>query len=345
MKDTMERVSLNWSELSFDYRQTDGHIEVRFENDAWGSARVVDGDTINMSIASTCLHYGQECFEGLKAFEARDGRMLVFRPEENARRMGRTAKKIHMVSPDEPTFLSAVDEVIRINRRYLPPYGSGASLYIRPLLIGVSALIGVRPSADFLFVVFATPVGPYFKGGLKPIQLIIMEDYDRAAPHGLGDAKTGGNYAAGLRGMLAARARGFAEALYLDAKENKYIEETGASNFFGITKDGRYVTPRSPSILPSITNKSLMQVARDLGLTVEQRPIHAEELHEFVEAGAVGTAAVITPIEGVQYHDELIRFSDRSEVGPVCRKLYERLTAIQSGDYEDTHGWTHEVQR
>ncbi len=343
MKDTVERVNLNWSELSFDYRRTDGHVEQLYTDGAWGPARVVEDDTIRLPIAATCLHYGQECFEGLKAFETKDGRIIVFRPEQNAQRMIHTAEKIHMVPPSQEDFVAAVEEVVRVNRRFVPPCGSGASLYIRPLLIGVSPIIGVRPSLDYLFVVFATPVGPYFKGGLKPIRLIVMEDYDRAAPHGLGDAKTGGNYAAGLRGLLAAKSRGFAEALYLDPEEHRYVEETGASNFFGITRDGAYVTPDSRSILPSITNRSLMQVAEDLGLRVERRRIAVDELGEFVEVGAVGTAAVITPVHAIQYRDRLFTYGDENTVGETTRALYERLTAIQHGDAEDVHGWTHEV--
>ncbi len=343
MKETVERANLNWSELSFDYRRTDGHVEQLYSNGEWSEARVVEDDTIRLPIAATCLHYGQECFEGLKAFETRDGRVVLFRPRDNARRMIHTAEKIHMVPPSEDDFVAACEKVVRINRRYVPPYGSGASLYLRPLLIGISPIIGVRPSLDYLFLVFATPVGPYFKGGLKPIRLIVMEDCDRAAPHGLGDAKTGGNYAAGLRGLLMAKERGFAEALYLDPAEHRYIEETGASNFFGITRDGAYVTPDSSSILPSITNRSLMQVAEDLGLRVERRRIPVEELEEFVEVGAVGTAAVITPVHAIQYRDRLFTYGDEDHVGETTRRLYERLTGIQHGDVEDAHGWTHEV--
>jgi branched-chain amino acid aminotransferase len=323
--------------------KTDGHVEYSCTDGEWNKGSIVDDDHINISVSSTCLHYGQECFEGLKGFETKDGRVLVFRPDENAKRMIRTAEKIHMAPPPEDMFLEGIDRVVRQNKRYIPPHGSGASLYIRPLLIGVSGFIGVRPSNDYLWLAFACPVGPYFKGGLTPIKLMIMEDFDRAAPDGLGDAKTGGNYAAGLRGMLLAREQGFAEALYVDPSNKQYIEETGASNFFGITKDGKYVTPESRSILPSITNKSLMQVAEDLGMGVERRPIHVEELFEFAEVGAVGTAAVITPIHAIQYRDKLIEYTDDDTVGPVSKKLYDTLTGIQAGDIEDKHGWNREI--
>jgi len=342
-KVSMQKADLKWGELPFGYTKTDGHVQYLYSDGEWSELKVADGDKIELSIASTCLHYGQECFEGLKAFETKDGRVQVFRPDENHARMERTADKIHMIAPTREMFLEGIDEVVRINRRFIPPYGSGASLYIRPLLIGVSGQIGVRPSLDYLFLAFACPVGPYFKGGLTPIKLLIMEDYDRAATHGLGDAKTGGNYAAGLRGMLAARERGFAEALYLDPGEHKYIEETGASNFFAITKEGAYVTPESSSILPSITNKSLMQVAADLGMKVERRKVPVEELFDIAEVGAVGTAAIITPIHAIGYRDELIEFTDEHSVGPVSKQLYETITGIQSGDLEDTHGWMHEI--
>lgn len=343
LQESMDKVHLNWGELPFGYMRTDGHVEYSYVDGTWDDGSIVEDDTINISISSTCLHYGQECFEGLKAFETSDGRVLTFRPEENAQRMIRTAHKIHMVPPTTEIFLEAINRVVRQNKRFIPPYGSGASLYIRPLLIGVSGFIGVRPSLDFLFLAFACPVGPYFKAGLKPIKVRVMEDIDRAAPDGLGDIKTGGNYAAGLRGLLAAKEEGFAEALYLDPREKKYIEETGASNFFGITKDGCYVTPESSSILPSITNRSLMHVAKDIGLSVERRPVHVEELYDFVEVGAVGTAAVITPIHAIGYRDKLIEFGDEDTVGPVSRKLHDTLVGIQTGDLEDKHGWMHEI--
>lgn len=343
MKETVQKANLNWSELPFAYVKTDGHVEYYYRNGVWNDGEVVEEDTITLPMSATCLHYGQEVFEGLKVFEAADGRVLAFRPEENARRMERSSRKLMMTPPPAELFLEAVERVVRLNKRFVPPHGSGASLYIRPLLLGVSGIIGVKPSEDYLFLVFSTPVGPYFKGGLKPIRLRVEEAVDRAAPLGVGDAKTGGNYAAGLRAGVAARRDGFAEALYLDAKEKLYVDETNASNFFGITRDGTYVTPDADTILPSITNKSLMELAKDLGLKVERRPVHIDELPAFVEAGAVGTAAVITPVHEIEYRGEKIRYGSPDEIGPTCRKLYDALTAIQCGDAEDTHGWTHAI--
>ena len=343
MKDTMDRVQLDWGKLPFDYMKTDCHLEYRFDGEKWDEGTVVEDDRISISMASTCLHYGQECFEGLKVFETKDGRALTFRPEENGRRMIRTAKKVLMVAPPEEVFVDAVDRVVKLNRRYIPPYGSGASLYIRPLLLGVTGTVGIKPSQKYLFVVFATPVGPYFPTGLKPVKLWVEEEIDRAAPNGVGDAKLGGNYAAGLRAATAAKAKGFAEALYLDAREKKYIDELGAANFFGITKDGVYVTPQSPSILPSITNRSLQQIARDLGITVEHRPVEVSELANLAEAGCVGTAAIITPVQSIQYRDQSFVYTGPDEVGPVTKKLYDTLTGIQAGDIEDKHGWTREI--
>lgn len=343
MKDIVDKVDLNWGELPFDYMKTDAHIEYRFDGEKWDEGSAVEDDHISISMASTCLHYGQECFEGIKVFETKDGRALTFRPVENARRMQRTADKVLMVAPPEEMFVEAVERVVKLNARFIPPYGSGASLYIRPLLIGVTGTIGIKASKEYLFVVFATPVGPYFPTGLKPVKLWIEEEIDRAAPNGVGDAKLGGNYAAGLRAAAAAKARGFAEALYLDAREKKYIDELGAANFFAITKDGKYVTPSSPSILLSVTNNSLQQIARDLDIPVEHRPVEVSELGDFAETGCVGTAAIITPVESIQYRDKTFVYSGPDEVGPITKQLYDTLTGIQSGDIEDQHGWTHEI--
>lgn len=343
MKDIMDRVELNWRDLPFDYVRTDCHLEYNFKDGKWDGGVVVEDDKLNISIAATGLHYGQECFEGLKAYETKDGRVLVFRPDENGKRMIRTAKKVLMEAPPVELFVEAVDRVVQLNKRFIPPYGSGASLYIRPLLLGVTGTVGIKPSREYMFVVFATPVGPYFKGGLKPIKLKVEEDVDRAAPGGVGDAKLGGNYAAGLRASYGARADGFSEVLYLDAKEKHYIDESGAANFFGITKDGVYVTPESPSILPSITNKSLVQLAKDEGMKVERRPVHVEELFEFVEAGLVGTAAIIAPVGSITYRDKVISYPTGEGIGPMSKRLYDRLTGIQAGDVEDTHEWTREI--
>lgn len=345
MKGAMERVKFDWGTLPFDYIKTDCHLEYRFQDGKWDDGKVVEDDSINLHISSTCLHYGQQAFEGLKVFEAKDGRILCFRPEENAKRMARTAKKIFMEPFPEDKYLEAIEKVTRLNARFIPPYGSGASLYVRPLLIGVSGTVGVKPSTEYVWLIFVTPVGPYFKNGLTPIKLMVEEVVDRAAPNGVGDVKVGGNYAAGLRASFGAKSKGFDEVLYLDATHKKYIDESGATNFFGITKDGKYVTPGSHTILPSITNKSLRVIASDLGIPVEERDIPVEELREFVETGCCGTAAIITPVESITWKNEPIKYLDPGEVcGPTSRKLYDQLTGIQCGDVEDTRGWVREIK-
>lgn len=344
MKETMAKADLKWDELPFDYIRTDCHIEYNFRDGKWDAGTVVEDDKISISLASTCLHYGQECFEGMKVYETRDGRALAFRPQENARRMALTAKKIMMVAPPEKVFVEGVDRAVKLNRRFIPPYGSGASLYIRPLLIGVTGTVGIKPSREYMFVVFVTPVGPYFRTGLKPVKLWVETAVDRAAPNGVGDAKTGGNYAAGMRATWAAREKGYPEVLFLDARTKRFIDESGSSNFFAITRDGTYVTPKSPSILDSVTNKSLMQIASDMGMKVERRPIELGELPNFVEAGLVGTATIITPVHAIQNGNKLIQYGSPTDVGNVSIKLRDALLAVQNGDGPDPHGWTHEIE-
>jgi branched-chain amino acid aminotransferase len=339
----MSRADLKWGDLPFDYVRTDYHVVYTFRDGKWDAGEVVEGDQITLSIASTCLHYGQECFEGMKVYETRDGRAIAFRPLENAARMAYTAKKLLMTAPPPELFLEGVERAVRLNRRFVPPYGSGASLYVRPLLIGTTGTVGIKPSREYKFVVFVSPVGPYFKSGLKPVRLWVETEVDRASPGGVGDAKTGGNYAAGLRATWGARDRGYAEVLFLDSRQKKFVDESGSSNFFAITKDGKYVTPRSPSILASITNKSLIQMAQDMGITVEQRRVEATELPEFAEAGLIGTATIIAPVYEIQHGDRLIRYGDADTVGPVSAKLREALLAIQTGDAADPHGWMHEI--
>jgi branched-chain amino acid aminotransferase len=343
MKETIHTADLNWSELPFDYVRTDCHLEYVYRDGKWDQGTVAEDDTITISVASTCLHYGQECFEGLKVYETKDGRALAFRPEENARRMEYTAKKTLMIAPPAELFVEAVDRIAKLNRRFIPPYGSGAALYVRPLLIGITGTIGIKPSKEYMLAVIATPVGPYFKTGLKPVRLWVEEEVDRAAPLGVGDAKLGGNYAAGLRATYGARDRGFAEVLFLDSKHHKYIDESGSSNFFAITKDGRYVTPKSSSILPSITNKSLMDVARDLKIPVEQRPVELTELPNFAETGLVGTATIIPPVYAIQHGKKSITYGGPNDVGPVSTRLRDALLAIQTGDAPDTHDWAREI--
>ncbi len=339
----MEKANLNWSELSFAYMKTDCHLEYYYRNGKWDDGSVVEGDNVSLNIASTCLHYGQECFEGLKVFEGKNGEALVFRVDENAKRMKHSAETLMMEPFPEEKFIEAVTKLVKLNKRFIPPYGSGCSLYIRPVMLGISGLIGVRPSDNYLFMIFCTPVGPYFPTGLKPIKLLVEETWDRAAPQGVGHAKAGGNYAAGLRVSKKVKSLGYQEALYLDAKEKKYIDESGPANFFAITKDGKYVTPKSDSILASITTKSLIQLAKDMGMEVERRPVEITEMDNFKEAGCCGTAAVITPVKSITYKNDTVTLTDGDEVGPVVTGLYNKLTGIQSGDEEDIHNWVRKV--
>lgn len=332
--------NIDWSNLPFGYLPTDYNVRCYYRNGQWGEIEVSSSESINIHMAATALHYGQEAFEGQKAFRCPDGKIRVFRIKDNAERMQSTCRGILM--PELPTeiFVEMVRRVVLLNERFIPPYESGASLYIRPLLIGTGPQVGVKPANEYLFIIFVTPVGPYFKGGFATNDYVITRQYDRAAPQGTGIYKVGGNYAAGLRANRWAHELGYAGEFYLDAKEKKYIDECGAANFFGI-KNNTYITPKSTSILPSITNKSLMQLAEDLGMKVERRPIPEEELLTFEEAGACGTAAVISPIERIDdvENGKSYVISKDGKPGPVCTKLYNKLRAIQYGDEPDTHGW------
>ncbi len=331
---------IDWVNLSFGYMKTDYNVRINFRNNAWGELEVSSDEHLNMHMAATCLHYGQEAFEGLKAFRGVDGKVRIFRLEENAARLQSTCQGIMMAELPTERFKEAILKVVKLNERFIPPYGTGASLYIRPLLIGTGAQVGVRPADEYMFVVFVTPVGPYFKGGFSTNPYVIIREFDRAAPHGTGTFKVGGNYAASLRASRKAHDLGYAAEFYLDAKEKKFIDECGAANFFGI-KDNTYITPKSSSILPSITNKSLMQLAEDMGMTVERRPIAEEELSTFEEAGACGTAAVISPIERIDdlEKDKSYIIAKDGKPGPVCTKLYNKLRGIQYGEEPDMHGW------
>ena len=332
--------TIDWASLSFGYRKTDYNVRCYYRDGKWGEIEVCSEETIPMHMAATCLHYGQEAFEGLKAYRCPDGKVRVFRSDENAARLQSTCRGILM--PELPTerFNEMVDRVVRLNERWIPPYESGATLYIRPLLIGTSAQVGVHPATEYLFLIFVTPVGPYFKGGFATNPYVIIREHDRSAPLGTGIYKVGGNYAASLTANKKAHDLGYSCEFYLDAKEKKYMDECGAANFFGI-KNNTYVTPKSTSILPSITNKSLMQLAEDLGLKVERRQIPEEELATFEEAGACGTAAVISPISYIDDLDTKQRFtfSKDGKPGPISTKLYNKLRAIQYGDEPDVHGW------
>ena len=331
--------NIEWSNLSFGYMPTDYNVRCYYHNGHWGEIEVCSDEYLKLHMAATCLHYGQEAFEGLKAYRCPDGKVRVFRVEENAARLQSTSRGI--VMPEVPTelFTEMVKKVVRLNQEFIPPYESGASLYIRPLLIGTSAQVGVRPAEEYCFLIFVTPVGPYFKGGFCANHYVIVRAVDRAAPLGTGMYKVGGNYAASLRANSRAHEQGYASEFYLDAKEKKYVDECGAANFFGIKND-TYITPKSSSILPSITNKSLMQIAEDLGMRVERRPVSEDELDSFEEAGACGTAAVISPISHLDDMDTGKVYNFGNKPGPWSTKLYETLRGIQYGTIEDKHGWT-----
>lgn len=333
--------NIDWANLKFGYMPTDYNVRCYYRNGKWGEIEVSSSEIINIHMAATALHYGQEAFEGMKAFRCPDGKIRAFRIKDNAERLQSTCRGILM--PELPTeiFEAMVKKVVKLNERFVPPYESGASLYIRPLLIGTGAQVGVHPANEYLFVIFVSPVGPYFKGGFSTNDYVIIREYDRAAPLGTGRYKVGGNYAASLAANKMAHDAGYASEFYLDAKEKKYIDECGAANFFGI-KDGKYITPKSSSILPSITNRSLQQLAKDLGMEVEVRPIPEEELSTFEEAGACGTAAVISPIrkiDDLENHKSYVISKD-GKPGPWSEKLYTHLRAIQYGTEPDVHGWT-----
>lgn len=333
--------NIDWANLKFGYMPTDYNVRCYYRNGKWGEIEVSSSEIINIHMAATALHYGQEAFEGMKAFRCPDGKIRAFRIKDNAERLQSTCRGILM--PELPTelFEAMIKKVVKLNERFVPPYESGASLYIRPLLIGTGAQVGVHPANEYLFVIFVSPVGPYFKGGFATNDYVIIREYDRAAPLGTGRYKVGGNYAASLAANKMAHDAGYASEFYLDAKEKKYIDECGAANFFGI-KDGKYITPKSSSILPSITNRSLQQLAKDLGMEVEVRPIPEEELSTFEEAGACGTAAVISPIrkiDDLENHKSYVISKD-GKPGPWSEKLYTHLRAIQYGTEPDVHGWT-----
>ena len=336
---------IDWSSLGFGYYPTDYNVRCVFKDGKWGPITVTDDVNINMHMAATCLHYGQEAFEGLKAFRGEDGKIRVFRMDENAKRFIRSANGILMEPLPEEIFEEMVVKLIKANERFVPPYGSGAALYIRPLEIGMSPQVGVSPASEYLVIMFCTPVGPYFKQGFKPGKMCIMRDYDRVAPKGTGQYKIGGNYAASLEAGTLAAQKGYNAVLYLDPKDKKYLDECGPANFFAIKGD-KYITPASDSILPSITNKSLQQLAIDMGLQVERRHILVEELAEVDEAAACGTAAVATPIGQIEDLDKGITYviAKDGKPGKVTTALYERLRDIQMGRYEDKHGWNKVIE-
>lgn len=332
--------NIDWSNLAFGYMKTDYNIRCTYSNGAWGELEVSDSEYLNLHMAATSLHYGQEAFEGLKAFKGKDGKIRIFRMDENAKRLQDSCVGTMMAELPIEKFEEAVVKAVKLNERFVPPYESGASLYIRPFLFGTGAQVGVKPANEYMFILFVSPVGPYFKGGFQTTPFVIMREFDRSAPLGMGKYKVGGNYAASLVAGQKAHDLGYSNVFYLDAVEKKYIDECGAANFFGI-KNNTYVTPKSSSILPSITNKSLMVLAEELGMKVERRPIPVEELSTFEEAGACGTAAVISPIERIDDYDKKISyvFSKDGKPGPISEKLYNKLRGIQYGDEQDVYGW------
>lgn len=336
----MKETEIDWKNLSFGYLPTDYNVRCTFKDGKWGPIEVSDSEYIPIHISASCLHYGQESFEGLKAFRGKDGKVRVFRMRENARRFINSAHGIKMEPMPEDLFCEMVKKVVKLNERFVPPYGTGASLYIRPLEIGISPLLGVKPAKEYMVVMLVSPVGPYFKDGFKPTKVCLSREYDRVAPKGTGAIKIGGNYAASLVAGEKAHELGYSVMLYLDPKEKKYLDECGAANFFGV-KDNTYVTPASPSVLPSITNMSLRQLAEDLGIKVEQRHIPIDELPTFEEVGACGTAAVISPVGEIDDLDtgEKYVFAKDGQAGPVSTRLYNKLRGIQLGEEPDTHGW------
>lgn len=336
-------VTIDWANLGFAYMKTRSHIRYTWKDGAWDKGELVTDDTITMSVAAGCLHYGQECFEGLKVFRQKDGRVVAFRPQANAERMQRTAVKT--VMPPIPTemFLDALRRVVRDNLDYVPPYGTGCSMYVRPLLIGTGPQIGVAPAHEYTFLMIVMPMGDYYKGGIRPVRAIVFDDYDRAAPLGMGDVKVGGNYAASLYAHEKAHSMGYPVELYLDAKTHTNVEEFATSNFLGFKPDGTFVTVKSPSVLPSVTNLSLQQLAADLGHRVEVRTVPYEELKEFAEIGACGTAVVVTPVCEIHRNGEVIEIGSKDTCGPNLLRLHDAVQDIQFGRAPDTHGWCYPI--
>jgi len=332
--------TLDWKSLPFGYVKTDYNVRCYYRDGKWGELEVSSSEYINLHMAASGLHYGQEAFEGMKAFMGKDGKIRLFRWDENSSRLKKSSEGIMMAVVPDDLFHKAVVTAVQMNKKFVPPYGSGASLYIRPLLIGSGAQVGVKAATEYLFLVFVTPVGPYFKEGFKPVDMMITREFDRAAPLGTGHVKVGGNYAASLRALDIAHQKGFSSAIFLNAVDKKFIDEAGPANFFGIKND-TYITPASHSILPSITNKCLQAIAKDLGMKVEVRPVPVEELSTFEEVGACGTAAVISPIHAIVDESEGITYtiSKDGKPGPWSQKLYDKFTAIQTGDQPDPYGW------
>lgn len=332
-------MNIDWQQLGFSYLDTHCHIRCTWQDGVWSDPVLVEDPYLKLHLAATALHYGQSVFEGLKAFRCRDGQVRLFRPLDNARRLQRSARRFLMPEPSEEMFLDCVRQVVKANLDFVPPYGSGGALYVRPLLFGSGPRIGVQPADQYTFLVLVVPVGDYYKGGLKPVPAVVLDDYDRAAPLGVGHVKVAGNYAADLEPGKKAKAEGFPITLYLDAREHRYVEEFGTSNFIAITHDGAYVTPESPSILRSITNLTLQALAKRDGRRVELREVPFSEIGRFAEVGACGTAVVITPVNRIVRGEQVIEVGPRDGVGPVLNELYRQVRGIQVGDLPDPEGW------
>ena len=341
----MSNKQIDWANLGFGYIQTDKRYVSNFKDGAWEEGGLTDDANVVISECAGVLQYAQTVFEGLKAYRTQDGRIVTFRPDLNAKRMADSADRLKMPVFPEDKFIEAVEQVVAANADFVPPYGSGATMYLRPFMFGSNPVIGVKPATEYQFRIFATPVGPYFKGGAKPITLRIC-DFDRAAPHGTGHIKAGLNYAMSMYAIVDAHDKGFDENMYLDSATRTKVEETGGANFIFITKDGKLVTPKSETILPSITRRSLCYVAKEyLGMEVEEREVFKEELKDFAECGLCGTAAVISPVGKIVDHGEEIRLpSGMDEMGPITKKLYDTLTGIQMGRIEAPEGWIHEIK-
>ena len=341
----MAKKDIDWSNLGFGYVKTDKRFVANYKDGAWDDGVITDDDKVVISECAGVLQYSQSCFEGMKAYTTENGHTVIFRPDMNASRMADSCRRLEMPVFPEDKFVEAIAETVRANEDWVPPYGSGASLYIRPYMFGSNPVIGVKPADEYQFRVFTTPVGPYFKGGAKPLT-IKVSDFDRAAPHGTGHIKAGLNYAMSLHAIVTAHAEGYAENMYLDPATRTKVEETGGANFLFVTKDGKVVTPKSDSILPSITRRSLVHVAKEyLGLEVEEREVLFDEVKDFAECGLCGTAAVISPVGKIVDHGkEICLPSGMDEMGPVTKKLYETLTGIQMGRIEAPKGWIHVIE-
>lgn len=340
----MANVNIDWDSLTFSYQPVSKRYVANYKDGKWGKGGLTEDATVTLNECAGILQYCQEVFEGLKAYKTKDGRVVTFRPDLNAQRMYDSARRLEMPPVPKEMFLEAVDQVVAANVDWIPPYESGGSLYLRPYLFATGPVIGVKPSEEYQFRLFATPVGSYFKNGIKPITLCVS-DFDRAAPHGTGHIKAGLNYAMSLHAYITAHTNGFDENMFLDPATRTYVEETGGANFLFVTKTGTIVTPKSDSILPSITRRSLMHIAESLGYKTEQRPVKFDELGDFAECGLCGTAAVICPVGKVVGHGKEIAFpSGMSEMGPVLTKLYETLRGIQLGTVEAPAGWIREIK-